>query len=497
MLNYDNFAITLGRAVELFRRRPDAVPEQKIALRTLAALTRLGGANLRVQDGALWIEGAEIGKRLPGVATLIAQMEAHDVREIHVEKDSPPAAMLQLLRALAVPLGGLMEGEHPVTRFRASRSSGISMVAGLDFPPEPVPRKEPRPSGDPRVRHALSEAVHRAPSLSRPERAVAAIALDPNVADLPGRLEAVAEHVNEEVAYGRVSGALRAVAQLIHLEETARTVGVRAMFREALTPLLTQTLLADAADSALDEGHRSAAVRVLQRSGVAGAYVLRDRLLRADDPDVQRRYLTLLRGQPEGLRSLILLLQDREVLIVRRVAQILGELAVREAVPPLSRALGHPNPAVREAVAFALGRIGLPAVEPLCQILDGDDPELQLCVARAVGDSSLAPLTESLTRLGMNERNPEIRAELARALGRIGTPEAVAALVRWATPPRWQFWRRQTGLRLAAIEGLRLVVGEGALSGLRGLAGDRDREVRRSAREALEDLAIAGPVGGP
>jgi HEAT repeat protein len=497
MLNYDNFAITLGRAVDLFRHRPDAVPELKGALRALVALTGLGGATLRVEDGKLLVSDTEIGKALPGVSTLVAQMEAHDLREIQIEKDSSPAAMLQLLRTLAVPLGGLMDGQDPVTRFRASQAVGISVVVGADLPRAEVQPREARPSGDPRVRSALSEAVLRAPSLSRPERAVAAIALDPYVQDLSARLEVVAAHVNEELAHGRISGAIRAVAQLIQLEETAPTVGVRALFRDALTPLLTPTLLADAADAALHEGHRSAAVRVLQRSGVAGTYVLRDRLLRADEPDVRRRYLILMRSQVEGLRSLILLLQDPDVQLVRRVAEILGSLGVREAVPALSRVLSHSNPAVREAVAVALARIGVPAAEQLRQILDGDDPGLRLCVARAIGDASLASLAEPLARLGLRERNADLRSEFARALGRIGTPDAVATLVRWAMPPRWQFWRRRTGLRVAAIDGLRLAAGQGAVSGLRELTGDRDREVRRSAREALEDLAIAGPGSGP
>jgi HEAT repeat protein len=496
MLNYDNFAITLGRAVDLFRRRPDAVPELKGALRVLVALTGLGGATLRVEDGQLWVEDTEIGKALPGVSTLIAQMEAHDLREIQIEKDSAPAAMLQLLRTLATPLGGLMEGQDPVTRFRASQAVGISVVVGADLIPEEIQLVEARPTDDPGVHSALSEAVVRAPSLSRPERAVAAIALDPNIVDLPARLETVAAHVNEELAHGRVSGAIRAVAQLIQLEETAPTVGVRAMYREALIPLLTPVLLADAADSALEEGHRSAAVRVLQRSGAAGAYVLRDRLLRADDPDVRGRYLTLLRGQTEGLRCLVLLLQDPNVQIVRRVAEILGSLRVREAVPALSRVLSHSSRVVRESVAAALAQIGVPALEQLRQILDGDDSDLRLCVARCIGDASLASLAEPLARLGLREQNPVLRAEFARALGRIGTPDAVATLVRWAMPPRWQFWRRRTELRVAAVDGLRLAAGQGAVSGLRELVGDRDREVRRSAREALEDLAIAAPGGG-
>jgi hypothetical protein len=46
MLNYHNYAMTLGRAVDVFRRGRDAVPEQKVALRTLTALSRLAAVML-------------------------------------------------------------------------------------------------------------------------------------------------------------------------------------------------------------------------------------------------------------------------------------------------------------------------------------------------------------------------------------------------------------------------------------------------------------------
>ncbi|MDH4044628.1 MAG: hypothetical protein OEW06_09235, partial [Gemmatimonadota bacterium] len=70
MLNYDNYAVTLGRAVELVRRGPDAIPEQKVALRALMALAHLGGAVVRLVEGQLWVEQAFVSSALPGVTTL-------------------------------------------------------------------------------------------------------------------------------------------------------------------------------------------------------------------------------------------------------------------------------------------------------------------------------------------------------------------------------------------------------------------------------------------
>jgi len=118
MLNYDNFAVTLGRAVETFRQGREAVPEQKIALRTLTALMKLGGATVEVVDGELRVGGKLTPVTLPGVRGLLTQLESHDVQAIRIEQNAAPAGLFQLLRALAIPFGGFPRDEDPETRLR-------------------------------------------------------------------------------------------------------------------------------------------------------------------------------------------------------------------------------------------------------------------------------------------------------------------------------------------------------------------------------------------
>jgi hypothetical protein len=92
MLNYDNFAITLGRAVDVFRRGPEAVPEQKVALRALAGLSRLAGVVLEVGVGELRVGGRLVPPGLPGISVLLAQLEGHDVAEIRIPQATSPAS---------------------------------------------------------------------------------------------------------------------------------------------------------------------------------------------------------------------------------------------------------------------------------------------------------------------------------------------------------------------------------------------------------------------
>jgi HEAT repeat protein len=327
---------------------------------------------------------------------------------------------------------------------------------------------------------------------------VASIALDPAGADLRDRLAAAAAGIQEELENGRPSGAVRAVAQLMQMMEATPPGPTAEALRNAVSPLLTASLLAGAASCSLEEGTRAAAQRVLSGGGGAATEVLRDRLLAANAPGERKHFLELLRRQPEGLRYLILLLQHADADAVRRAADLTADERVREAVPALARLALHPEPAARQAILRALAVLATPeAVETLGHLLEEPDAEVRVDAARALRGSALGMLVPVLVRAARRERNPHSLGEFARALGRIGTPEAVGALTRWAESAGWRVWRRQRGRRRAAVDGLLAAGGAGAVGVLRALTRDSDGDVRRAALEALEDLSIAARPHAP
>jgi HEAT repeat protein len=177
--------------------------------------------------------------------------------------------------------------------------------------------------------------------------------------------------------------------------------------------------------------------------------------------------------------------------VVRNVADLLGELRVAAAVGPLARALRHGDARVRRSAALALARIGTPeTLDHLAGILRDEDAELRVAVAGAIGGREMETLAMPLVLAVERENDPRVVLELYHALGRVGSPAAIQALTRDALPAGWRWWRRRPGRRVAAIEGLKLAGGPAAIGTLESLLEDRDREVRRAAREALEDLEV-------
>jgi HEAT repeat protein len=226
--------------------------------------------------------------------------------------------------------------------------------------------------------------------------------------------------------------------------------------------------------------------------------MLRARLMTETDEVAARQVLRLLREQPEGLRSLILLLQHGDREIIRRAAAVLGMLGVREAVPALTRVARHDDLTVRAAAIAALARLATPqAVELLGELLDEAGLDGMGVVVDALGGAALGPLVPRIENLGRRVRDARALATLAHALGRIGTRQAVGVLADWAAPPGWRFWRRRGAVRLAAVDGLRIAAAPEAVRILEGLSRDADPAVRRAALEAVEDLSIAAPARGP
>jgi HEAT repeat protein len=191
------------------------------------------------------------------------------------------------------------------------------------------------------------------------------------------------------------------------------------------------------------------------------------------------------------------MLQHDQWFVVRNVAEAMGVQRVEEAVPNLIKCLAHSDPRVRRAAAVALAKIGTPAtVEPLRHVLKDGDRELRALIAGNITGHGARALAMPLVAFAEQEQEPDVLREYYRALGRIGTPDAIQALAKAAEPGGRLIGRRPLANRVAAVEGLRIAGGQAAVAALRNLARDGDKAVRELAARALEELkARAASVG--
>jgi len=120
------------------------------------------------------------------------------------------------------------------------------------------------------------------------------------------------------------------------------------------------------------------------------------------------------------------------------VTIILGEIRSREAVGALLRALGSADEMVAAAAVRGLQRVGEPALEPLIELLDGedlDDDVAELVVAALEGvraeelPETRAQVESRLLGELLGPRlGPRRRERAALALARLGVPRALPAV---------------------------------------------------------------------
>jgi HEAT repeat protein len=175
--------------------------------------------------------------------------------------------------------------------------------------------------------------------------------------------------------------------------------------------------------------------------------------------------------------------------VVRDIAELAGELRLDDVVPALGKLLAHYEPQVRLTAVVALARIGTSAtVDLLRRTLTEGGRETRLLVAGGIGGLHARALAMPLLSLAQNEADAEVKAEFYRALGRIGSPEAVAALVTAAQPGGRLFGRRGAAPRIVAVEGLKTAGGPAARRALDALRNDADKDVRDAVVRALSVL---------
>ena len=231
---------------------------------------------------------------------------------------------------------------------------------------------------------------------------------------------------------------------------------------------------------------RDALHDVLLRLGPDGAEALIDLLTTADVLTDRRAYLAALVKCRDAVPTLIHLLGDNRWYVVRNTADLLGEMRALEAENQLLEAVKHNEERVRRSVATALARLGTArAMQAVQQMMSDPVPEVRVHAVQGLGSTKFPRAVAALSRALDDEEDPEVQAVILAALGRQGTDEAIARLLKTAEPDGRLFKRKPSALRVSAVQALAEANTPAALGALRRFADDKDREVRDAAVRAL------------
>jgi len=207
--------------------------------------------------------------------------------------------------------------------------------------------------------------------------------------------------------------------------------------------------------------------------------------LHSPDPVVRGQALERLAniGGSEAAGALVLLLADPEPSIRRRAVDALVALGP-VAVEPVSRYISNWQGPVGTLVPELVGRLGLDSVVGLLARNAGDrDPETRAAIATALGRiggrAALAPLLDLLRDLV-----DTVRIAAAYALGEVRDASTVDALMD-------ELADGNPAVRIAAATALgRLRHRKAAELLARASSDDSDPEVRRAALEALRSTSV-------
>lgn len=521
------YAVLLGRCVDLLRRTPDAVDDHKAALRSLVELTAERSATIRLRYGStLTIEGVAVPAETPFVTVFSHQMREHGIAALFVAHKASALDLLTMLFGLSRPAAELesaggLEGTlrdanvltiAVVTSEQARRGRGsvpavrvtdaLKAAGVLD---ELGEMAQPQPPGS-----APKAAVPTSREPADPELIVTEdgapfprmLPEEEPVEEEPIRLEQpdgvyedtdVMRDLNQSVRrvtsmieQNQLREALEEAKKLLQEWEAAPNEQMHRAYTIALQRIVTGDAIRKFAGLVSDELYFTDVLGIMQFAGKRGTQVLLDKVVEAPTFAERRAFLRALKEIQSSIDVIVSMFSHHQWYVVRNMADLVGELRVEEAVPALGKACGHPDARVRRSAGMALARIGTVAAAPHLRALIRDpDADVRKAVAQEIVGRGMTALVMPLVAAAENEEDTAILCEYYRAMGRIGTPEAVQVLTKIAESGGSIFKRKPIAPRLAAIEALGLSGGAGSRSVLITLANDRDRQVRDAAHEAL------------
>ncbi len=460
------------------RAAPEDTEAQRQTFMALVAALEGQAMAIGADVGGMTVNGHAIPQGAQFAAELHGQFTAHGVGMITLPADLPTAPLMILIQALARPRGEIRSAREFVDLLDVEGKRLIA-VRG----PHDLPSADQLVTLDP-PDEILSDNSFNAPPAESAERESSrpfwhdeGAALDP--------LREAQVAVDAAARAGRWLQVLDLIGKIVAKEAKSTDQLQRRRYRLAIQAMAPRRTIEALAELSL-QGHRRTVLAILQQLGAEATAVLLELMASAPTVKARREYFTLLSKMRLGNDAIINRLSDDKWFVVRNVAELCGELGLEDAVPRLADHVDHPDPRVRRAVVGALARIGTnQAAEPLRQALHDPEPTVRIQAAQMLDGAKSRGLAMTLALMLDEERHPDVRRELHLALGRIGTTEAIQALVRSSKPGRALLGRKPTAIRVAAVQGLALCHRPEAFAALKELASDKTADVKTAAREAL------------
>lgn len=449
------------------------------------------GLALEARIGSLWANGEAIHSTAPGAALLTDALLVRDVGHLTIPADASRGAIEELARAFAVDGGSYLTFDGfaatltgETQRMLQLGPSGMGTIHGsIPRPAQTGPalvREAPTNHGDLILVRRAIDQVPETDRSTRDEERSAEAAVERLMEQ--GRLALDTDHWDALVTTGLA---------LIEGAAGASSEAVACGYRIAQRRLFARRALFAIARLVGDNQRRSDATTLLRHLGGEATEVLMELLVTEEDMTARRCYYSALTTMTENAAVIIHHLAHPVWYVVRNAAELCGDMDLLEAIPDLARQVNHPDERVRRSVAGALAKLGTAAViDPLRTVLRDVSPAVRLeALVHLDGRRRGRGMAMILAAVLDQEEHPDVRREILRALGRIGTTDAIQAILRAARPgPRALFRPRNRTQRLEAVEALALA-GPAAGPALRTLLEDADRDVRRAANDALASVA--------
>lgn len=327
---------------------------------------------------------------------------------------------------------------------------------------------------DARVRFIITEILGEVRHPSAAAALVVRLDAEPDARIVGATVHALA--LQEEA-----SAAVPILKLLGHADERVRVEAVHAL--ESIRVADPHALLASAVRDR-EPRVRAGAATVLGTVGDANAVPALVELTADGDAQVRAaaaRSLGLLAANA-AVPRLIEATHDADATVQRAAVRALGQIGDAAALVPLVRLLAHASDELGAELAWSLGRIRCEDNEDLIDVLfQGDDRSSRLGALATLVQRDTTSGRE-LVRSMLGDSDPDVVAEAARILGRLGERAAAPDMVGLLESPI-------EAVRLAALEALITLGDPGCLPALRAAVRDPSSVVRGRALLGLGILA--------